>query len=116
LVQTAAYARALLAVGPRPPQWEEPALAARLRRQQILDWADGTAPRLVAVITEASLMHPELGQCAPEWLWMSLRPPRWPEPPAQRSWRWKVFGFGAFPDVGWSAVRVTPAACGYRGL
>ena len=39
------------------PQWQERALAARLRRQQILDRADGTAPRLVAVITEASLMY-----------------------------------------------------------
>ena len=35
----------------------ERALAARLRRQQILDRADGTAPRLVAVITEASLLY-----------------------------------------------------------
>jgi len=57
LVQTPAYARALLAVGPRSPQWQERALEARLRRQQILDRADGTAPRLVAVITEASLMY-----------------------------------------------------------
>jgi len=56
LLQTEAYARALLATGPRPPQWQDRALRARLRRQQILDRADGTAPRLVAVITEASLM------------------------------------------------------------
>lgn len=41
----------------RRSQWRERALAARLRRQQILDRADGTAPRLVAVITEASLMY-----------------------------------------------------------
>jgi transcriptional regulator with XRE-family HTH domain len=57
LLQTRAYARALLAVGPRPSQWQERALEARLRRQQILDRADGTAPRLVAVVTEASLMY-----------------------------------------------------------
>jgi transcriptional regulator with XRE-family HTH domain len=57
LLQTPAYARALLALSPRPPQWQERALAARLRRQQILDRTDGTAPRLVAVITEASLMY-----------------------------------------------------------
>jgi transcriptional regulator with XRE-family HTH domain len=57
LLQTPAYARALLTVGPRSPQWRERALAARLRRQQILDRADGTAPRLVAVLTEASLMY-----------------------------------------------------------
>jgi hypothetical protein len=48
---------ALLDVGPWPPPWRERALAARLRRQQILDRADGTAPRLVAVITEAALMY-----------------------------------------------------------
>jgi hypothetical protein len=37
--------------------WQERALAARLRRQQILDRADGTAPRLTAVITEAALTY-----------------------------------------------------------
>ena len=57
LLQTRAYAQALLAVAPTSPQWRERALAARLRRQQILDRADGTAPRLVAVLTEASLMY-----------------------------------------------------------
>jgi transcriptional regulator with XRE-family HTH domain len=57
LLQVPAYAQSLLAVGPWPQQWRERALAARLRRQQILDRTDGTAPRLVAVITEASLMY-----------------------------------------------------------
>jgi len=57
LLQTEAYMRALLAVGPWDERWRERALAARLRRQQILDRADGTAPRLVAVITEASLLY-----------------------------------------------------------
>jgi transcriptional regulator with XRE-family HTH domain len=57
LLQTQAYIEALLGVGPWPPPWRERALAARLRRQQILDRADGTAPRLVAVITEASLLY-----------------------------------------------------------
>jgi Domain of unknown function (DUF5753)/Helix-turn-helix domain len=57
LLQTPAYARAQLAVGPRSPQWQQRALEARLRRQQILDRTDGTAPRLIAVITEASLMY-----------------------------------------------------------
>ena len=33
------------------------ALEARLRRQEILDRADGTAPQLTAVITEASLLY-----------------------------------------------------------
>ena len=57
LLQTPAYIEAQLALGPTSPQWRKRALAARLRRQQILDRADGTAPRLVAVITEASLMY-----------------------------------------------------------
>jgi len=57
LLQTRAYIEALLAVGPWPPPWRERSLAARLRRQQILDRTDGTAPQLVAVITEASLLY-----------------------------------------------------------
>ena len=57
LLQTPAYMTALLDLGPREPAWRERALAARLRRQQILERTDGTAPRLVAVITEASLMY-----------------------------------------------------------
>jgi transcriptional regulator with XRE-family HTH domain len=57
LLQTPAYIAALLELGPREPAWRERALAARLRRQQILERADGTAPRLIAVITEASLMY-----------------------------------------------------------
>jgi transcriptional regulator with XRE-family HTH domain len=57
LLQTEAYMRALLAVGPWPQEWRDRALAARLRRQQILDRSDGTAPRLIAVITEAALMY-----------------------------------------------------------
>jgi transcriptional regulator with XRE-family HTH domain len=57
LLQTSAYIEALLDVGPWQPQWRGRALAARLRRQQILDRTDGTAPRLIAVISEASLMY-----------------------------------------------------------
>ena len=57
LLQTPAYIKALLNVGPWESDWRERALAARLRRQQILDRTDGTAPRLVAVVTEASLMY-----------------------------------------------------------
>jgi transcriptional regulator with XRE-family HTH domain len=57
LLQTPAYARAQLDTGNRSPQWRHRALDARLRRQQILDRADGTAPRLVAVLTEASLRY-----------------------------------------------------------
>jgi transcriptional regulator with XRE-family HTH domain len=57
LLQTEGYIRALLATGLGDERWRERALAARLRRQQILDRSDGTAPRLVAVITEASLLY-----------------------------------------------------------
>jgi transcriptional regulator with XRE-family HTH domain len=57
LLQTPAYMRALLNVGPCSPTWQERAIAARLRRQQILDRPNGTAPRLVAVVTEACLLY-----------------------------------------------------------
>ena len=57
LLQTPAYARALLSLCPGDERWRERALAARLRRQQILDRSDGTVPRLVAVVTEASLLY-----------------------------------------------------------
>ena len=57
LLQTPAYIESLLRTGPRPPKWRRDALAARLRRQEILDRSDGTAPRLSAVITEASLLY-----------------------------------------------------------
>lgn len=57
LLQTEPYIVALLRVGPWPQQWRERALQARLRLQRILARTDGTAPRLVAVITEASLLY-----------------------------------------------------------
>ena len=57
LLQTQAYMEALLKTGPRPPAWRRRAVEARLRRQEILDRADGTAPRLSVVITEASLLY-----------------------------------------------------------
>src|SRR5260370_33138661 len=57
LLQPPAYIDALLRVGPRPLAWRRRALEARLRRQQVLDREDGTAPGLIAVITEASLMY-----------------------------------------------------------
>jgi Domain of unknown function (DUF5753)/Helix-turn-helix domain len=57
LLQTPAYTDALLRVGPRALGWRKRALEARLRRQQVLEREDGTAPGLVAVITEASLMY-----------------------------------------------------------
>lgn len=57
LLQTMGYTEALLATGVRSPQWQVRALAARRRRQQILDRTDGTVPRLTAVITEGSLLY-----------------------------------------------------------
>jgi len=56
LLQTQAYMEALLKTGPRPPAFRRRAVQARVRRQEILDRPDDTAPRLSAVITEASLM------------------------------------------------------------
>jgi transcriptional regulator with XRE-family HTH domain len=57
LLQTRDYAEAVLRVAPKPPIWRERATEARMRRQHILDRVDGSAPTLVAVITEASLMY-----------------------------------------------------------
>jgi Domain of unknown function (DUF5753)/Helix-turn-helix domain len=57
LLQVPAYTEALLHAGPRPPAWRRKAVEARLRRQEILDRADGTAPKFSAVITEASLLY-----------------------------------------------------------
>jgi hypothetical protein len=57
LLQTADYIEAFLRAGVRPPSWRRKALDARLRRQEILDRSDGTAPQLTAVITEASLLY-----------------------------------------------------------
>ncbi len=57
LLQTAAYVEALTRAGLRPPAWRKRALETRMQRQQILDRTDGTAPELLAVITEASLMY-----------------------------------------------------------
>jgi hypothetical protein len=57
LVQTPAYMEASLKTGPRPPAWRRRAVEARLRRQEIIDRSDGTAPYLSIVITEASLSY-----------------------------------------------------------
>jgi transcriptional regulator with XRE-family HTH domain len=56
LLQTAAYVEAGLRTGPRSPAWRQKALETRLRRQEILARNGPTAPKVVAVITEASLM------------------------------------------------------------
>jgi hypothetical protein len=57
LLQTTAYIEALMRTAARPPVWQRRALESRQRRQEILDRTDDTAPRLVAVITEASLLY-----------------------------------------------------------
>ncbi|MGI5213829.1 helix-turn-helix domain-containing protein [Plantactinospora sp. CA-290183] len=56
LLQTPAYVEALTGRSPRPPEWRKTAVEARLRRQEILHRGD-SAPKLVAVITEAALMY-----------------------------------------------------------
>jgi hypothetical protein len=57
LLQTPSYMEAMLRTGPRPPAWRRRAVEARLRRQEILDRPAGAAPKLSAVITEASLNY-----------------------------------------------------------
>ena len=56
LLQTRPYIEAQMRAGSKPPDWRARNLEARLRRQQILD-RPRTAPRLTAVITEASLAY-----------------------------------------------------------
>ena len=41
----------------RSSAWRNRAVGARLRRQEVFERKDGTAPELIAVITEASLMY-----------------------------------------------------------
>lgn len=57
LLQTQPYVDALMRSGSKPPEWRERARESRLQRQQILERTDATAPRLLVVITEASLLY-----------------------------------------------------------
>lgn len=57
LLQTPAYIEAQMNVGTQASGWRQRTVEARQRRQAILARADGTAPDLVAVITEASLLY-----------------------------------------------------------
>ena len=57
LLQTRDYAEAFMRTGARSPAWRRKALETRQRRQEVLERTDGTTPRLVAVITEASLLY-----------------------------------------------------------
>src|SRR5246127_978060 len=57
LLQTQAYMEAVFKSSARPPAWRRKGVKARLRRQEILERTDGTAPQLSVVITEASLRY-----------------------------------------------------------
>ena len=57
LLQTPAYVEAMMRTGSRSPAWRQKALETRLRRQEILNRSGPSAPKVVAVITEASLMY-----------------------------------------------------------
>jgi transcriptional regulator with XRE-family HTH domain len=57
LLQTRDYMEAHLRFGGRPPTWRQRAMAARLRRQEVLSRSDPTRPVLEVVLTEASLMY-----------------------------------------------------------
>jgi hypothetical protein len=57
LLQTQAYMEAQFKSCARPPAWRRKGVTARLCRQEILDRAEGMAPRLSVVITEASLRY-----------------------------------------------------------
>jgi transcriptional regulator with XRE-family HTH domain len=57
LLQTPAYIDATLRVGSKAANWRKRAVQARRLRQQILDREGDNAPKLVAVVTEASLMY-----------------------------------------------------------
>jgi transcriptional regulator with XRE-family HTH domain len=57
LLQTTDYMEAHLRFGSRPPTWRQRAIAARLRRQEVLDRTSVRPPEIQAVLTEASLMY-----------------------------------------------------------
>lgn len=57
LLATPAFIEAHMRAGQMAPEWRERALETRLRRQEILDRDDGTAPQFVGVITEAALAY-----------------------------------------------------------
>jgi hypothetical protein len=57
LLQTDAYIDLLSASAGRSERWRTRLRESCLRRQAILDRTDGTAPRLIAVISEASLLY-----------------------------------------------------------
>jgi transcriptional regulator with XRE-family HTH domain len=66
LLQTQDYVEAHVRTAGRPPVWQRKTVETRLRRQEVLSRADGTAPMLTAVVTEASLMY-QWGSKADRW-------------------------------------------------
>lgn len=57
LLQTREYTEAVMRVGARPPAFRRRMVETRELRQQILSRSDVSAPDLIAVVTEASLMY-----------------------------------------------------------
>jgi len=57
LLATPAYLDSVMSQGVQPQRWRERAREAGGRRREILDRTDGTAPQLVAIITEAALSY-----------------------------------------------------------
>jgi hypothetical protein len=81
LLQTPAYTEAVMRVGSRPPAYRRQMVETRQQRQKILGRSDGTAPELIAVITEASLMY------------------RWGTKPDRREQIMKLVELGGRPNV-----------------
>jgi hypothetical protein len=81
LLQTPAYTEAVMRVGSRPPAYRRQMVETRQQRQKILSRSDGTAPELIAVITEASLMY------------------RWGTKPDRREQIMKLVELGGRPNV-----------------
>jgi transcriptional regulator with XRE-family HTH domain len=57
LLATPAYMDTVMSQGVQSPGWRERAREAGVRRREILDRTDGTAPEFVAIITEAALSY-----------------------------------------------------------
>ncbi|MBM7784763.1 helix-turn-helix domain-containing protein [Tenggerimyces flavus] len=57
LLQTPSYMESLMRRGVKTSAWRSRAIRSRLRRQEILERTDGTAPEFAAVLTEGSLLY-----------------------------------------------------------
>lgn len=98
LLQTPAYTEAHMNVATQATDWRKRALDARRRRQEIFDRADGTAPKVEAVITEASLLY------------------RWGTPEERRTQLARLLELNARPQVELRLLRfddgLHPGMCG----